>query len=227
MVRHGPEILCEGSPPIVLDIVFVHGLRGDAIDTWSKGTVCWPRDLLKEEIPNVRVITWGYDSTIANLKTFSSQNSIFGHSENLLLDLARQRRRTERALFDPGQKPIIFVGHSLGGLVIKEALIRSAEYLNAHQDDYLGAIYKDTKGVIFMGTPHRGSDKFSLGDVVAKAANVAWRQPNQALLNTLAQDSDVLEHQNKSFDTKSSSMTLVCLYEEIPTAIGMVSFIWT
>lgn len=76
----------------MVDIVFVHGLRGGCVTTWSKGEVCWPRDLLKEEIPDARVITWGYDSKVANLLTYASHESIFGHAERLLADLARLRR---------------------------------------------------------------------------------------------------------------------------------------
>src|SRR6202044_4274369 len=45
-------------------LVFVHGLRGDRIATWSRDQICWPRGLLKDDIPNVRIITWGYDSSV-------------------------------------------------------------------------------------------------------------------------------------------------------------------
>lgn len=73
-------------------LVFVHGLRGDKIDTWSKGSVCWPRDLLVHDIKNARIITWGYDSKVLNAVKAASQESIFSHSENLLGDLARLRK---------------------------------------------------------------------------------------------------------------------------------------
>ena len=85
------NVLSEGSEPHRADIVFVHGLRGDAIKTWSVDDVCWPRDLLPKDIAGARVMSWSYDSSIANLKTFSSQNSIFAHAENLLGDLALRR----------------------------------------------------------------------------------------------------------------------------------------
>jgi hypothetical protein len=94
-------------------VVFVHGLRGDAFDTWTSGTVCWPRELLAKELKNSRIISvsqdfteppkaililkqWGYDSTIANLKNFSSQNSIFSHATNLLGDIAGKRRSDDQ-----------------------------------------------------------------------------------------------------------------------------------
>jgi len=57
---------------------------------------------------------FGYDSSVAHLARATSQNSIFGHAENLLSSLKNERRG------DAGRRPIIFVGHSLGGLVIKQ-----------------------------------------------------------------------------------------------------------
>jgi hypothetical protein len=78
-----------------VDIVFVHGLRGSPLETWSKNGVCWPRDLLKTDIENIpleaRSITWGYDASIVNVFTYTSQESIFGHAETLLGDLSRLR----------------------------------------------------------------------------------------------------------------------------------------
>jgi hypothetical protein len=41
---------------------------------------------------------WGYDSNIAKISEFSSQNSIFGHAENLLSDLAMKGRKSEEVL---------------------------------------------------------------------------------------------------------------------------------
>jgi len=82
---------CEGNDSGT-DLVFVHGLRGSRLKTWSSGDVFWPRDLLKDDVKNARVITWGYDASVANAFTFASKESIFGHADTLLNDLARLRR---------------------------------------------------------------------------------------------------------------------------------------
>lgn len=87
----------------------------------------------------------------------------------------------------------------------------------------LGAIYRSTVGVVFLGTPHRGSDKAGLAQIVQEVAKLALRKPNEKLLKNLERESDVLEHQRKSFASVSEKMSLRCLFEEKPTGIGIVS----
>jgi hypothetical protein len=81
---------CEGNGSGT-DLVFVHGLCGSRLKTWSSGNVFWPRDLLKGDVKRARVITWGYDASVANAFTYASKESIFGHADTLLNDLARLR----------------------------------------------------------------------------------------------------------------------------------------
>jgi protein SERAC1 len=183
-------------------------------------------------------MTWGYDSSVAQTVELSSQNSLFGHAENLLTDLSSKRRGD-----DEYRRPILFIGHSMGGLVIKQvrllevphvgaaintrqALIRSSAMYQNGQDGPRGALSACTSAVIFLGTPHRGSDKESLAGVVARLAHLAYRMPNRQLLETLARDSHILENQRSAFDSVSNKLSIVCFYEEIPTAIGIVSFLF-
>ncbi|KAJ8127228.1 hypothetical protein O1611_g6408 [Lasiodiplodia mahajangana] len=204
---------CEGSTD-GFDLIFVHGLRGSRLKTWTRNDVFWPRDLLKDDLRNVRVITWGYDANIANAFTYASEESLFGHATTLLNDIARLRRGITR--------PIIFICHSLGGLVVKQALITSDSYKAHGRHPSLGEIYNDTVGVIFMGTPHRGSSKETYGEIAAKVAKLSLRRPNDQLLQTLRPDSHLLEKQRDDFTTISNNMAIVCIREELPTAVGLV-----
>lgn len=119
----------------LISILFVHGLRGRRLNTWTKGSRSWPRDILANVVAGksddsktsfllvfqvrTAILTvatqFGYDSSVVQLAAATSQNSVFGHAENLLLDLKNERRTV-----DARKRPLIFVGHSLGGLVIKQ-----------------------------------------------------------------------------------------------------------
>jgi hypothetical protein len=105
-----------------------------------------------------------------------------------------------------------------------QALIKSSEHLKNNRNKAHGSIYSCTAGVVFLGTPHRGSDKAGLAKLVSNVAKVAFRQPNNNLVHSLDEDSDALERQRDSFTSISKDMPLVCLFEELPTGIGLVSF---
>ena len=81
--------------------------------------VFWPGDLLHEECPDSRILLYGYDTKV--MKVFrgaANRGSIYSHSKNLLFDLVRAR---------PVGRPLIFVAHSLGGVVVKEVSPPSSE----------------------------------------------------------------------------------------------------
>lgn len=92
---HKMEVVFPGRSPIKVDIIFVHGLRGDSRNTWTLRNVFWPKDLLSNDLPESRIMSWGYDSSVANQKGSSSQNSIFGHATNLLRDISIERKTSE------------------------------------------------------------------------------------------------------------------------------------
>ena len=57
------------------------------------------------------------------------------------------------------QNPILLIGHSMGGLIIKQLVIYSAKGIHSkydHHKEYYN-IYQRIKGIVFYGTPHRGS----------------------------------------------------------------------
>ena len=87
------NVFYSGKPgeAVAVDIVFVHGLHGDSIKSWSHKRVCWPRDLLKYDLDNVRIMSWAYDARIATWKGPVGQGNVFGNAETLLSDLANER----------------------------------------------------------------------------------------------------------------------------------------
>ena len=83
-------------------------------------------------------------------------------------------------------------------------------------------VVTNQKFQIFFGTPHRGSDKIALAELVSKAAKIAFQNPNDKLIEALSRDSQILEHQRKSFSSISKDLPMVCIAEEKPVSIGLV-----
>ncbi|OTA58834.1 hypothetical protein K449DRAFT_373278, partial [Hypoxylon sp. EC38] len=151
--------------------------------------VYWPRDLLLSDCPNTRILVWGYDSIVTKGFQPANKSNLFSHARDLLYSLERERT--------PGRR-IIFVAHSIGGLLVKEALRRSEQA----EDESLRDIIKSTKGIVFLGTPHRGSSDFaSLGDVMRKVAGTLLRvDSNGNIIRALGVDSPELELSRESFN---------------------------
>ncbi|KAL8741601.1 MAG: hypothetical protein Q9190_005811 [Brigantiaea leucoxantha] len=135
-----------------LDIIFVHGLNptGDlehARKTWTheNGTF-WPETLLPELLPSARILLFAYNSSVLNN---ASNVPVAGHAQSLLNDV-KNRRLKEREI----HRPLIFVAHSLGGLLVKQALIEAK--LN---EPRYGSLKASTYGLVFFATPHAGGNK--------------------------------------------------------------------
>jgi alpha-beta hydrolase superfamily lysophospholipase len=73
----------------------------------------WLRDALPQDVPYTRVITYGYDTSLCGSKSVQGID-----------DLARSMVKKLEAIrqLGPHRKPIVFLAHSLGGIVLKRAL---------------------------------------------------------------------------------------------------------
>lgn len=152
-------------------------------------TVFWPQDLLPKVFPQARITTWGYDVQIERMFSSTSQASILQHALTLLSDLVMLRiRATDKA------KPLIFVAHSLGGIVVKDALSMSQS-----DPTHLNEILPATKGVVFLGTPHHGSNVASMGKIAFEISKVFFQNPNIDILRGLERNSEILERITRSF----------------------------
>ncbi|KAL8387006.1 hypothetical protein RB595_010228 [Gaeumannomyces hyphopodioides] len=130
-----------------VDLVLVHGLNGDPIQTWSsqEGVSGWPQRLLPETQPQTRVLSFGYNADIYR------SNSAAGIRDNAraLLSQLRALRYGPQAT----KRPIVFLAHCLGGLIVKQAMA----FANSEPEHK--EVGSATKTIIFLGTPHFGGDK--------------------------------------------------------------------
>jgi hypothetical protein len=108
-------------------------------------------------------------------------------------------------------RPIIFICHSLGGIVCKQALVI------AHEDNVTyGGVLQSVKGVIFLGTPHRGSSVATLGGVVGTIVNLpglATKTVRTDLLDYLRPESRHLQDLAISVRNRLADLTVVSFYE--------------
>ncbi|KAL8785638.1 MAG: hypothetical protein Q9195_008558 [Heterodermia aff. obscurata] len=162
-----------------------HGISStDAGNTTvGNSSVFWPQDLLRVAIPDVRIYTWGYDADIKGLST-SSQNTIHQHARNLLSDLVDLRAESKDL-----QKPLIFVVHSLGGIIVKAAINLSRSTEGTKEKEIAPA----TAGICFLGTPHRGSLSATIGKILFQITKAAGKSPNTKILEGLERNSETLD----------------------------------
>ena len=178
--RHSPALVQD----VVANIFFVHGLTGSADSTWTthKDDLHWPSQSLCQDITDVRISTFGYDANVVALWNPVSQIRIGNHAENLLGSLVRLRERTNTEAIK-----IIFVAHSLGGLVVESALGVSRESTEPH----LQQLEACTAGICVLGTPHLGFDLAQWGRLGALLA-ATFRRANTDIIKVLSPGSEML-----------------------------------
>jgi hypothetical protein len=128
-----------------VDVLFVHGLGGDAKETWRHPTAptAWPQWVAEDR----RVCVWS-----VSLPSHASA----WHGASLPIPDLCQHLLARLVIAGFGQRPIVWIGHSLGGIVIKELLVRAAQRSGLDARDARGLV-ASTAAVVFLGTPHQGS----------------------------------------------------------------------
>lgn len=157
--------------------------------TENSNVTFWLQDLLPSVLPSARVFTWGYDANVSQFVSPTSNLSISQQAETFLSDLANVR-----TTYWTRSTKIIFVAHSLGGIVVKKALCSSAT-----SKTQLGEILRQTAGVCFLGTPHRGARIASWGKLALDMSKVFLRQPNTDLMHALKENSEMLQYISQEF----------------------------
>ena len=216
----GIKVWYEPPSPNV-DVCFVHGLTGNRDSTWTASgqQEAWPKNFLPGKLVQARLMTWGYDAYILRLST-ASQNTLLDHATNLLRDLTDQRFAD-----DASSRPLIFVAHSLGGLVCKRALLLSRTNALPHFRN----LFDCTTGILFMGTPHTGSWLAKWAKIPVKAFGV-FKSLNTSLLEVLKTDNQLLEDLQRDFlnmvlgvGGASGQLKVSCFFEELDTfAVGKI-----
>lgn len=78
----------------------------------------WVRDTLPAHLPNVRAIVYGYDTKLVKSRSFQTIWDIAGTLRDRLLPLAYSTATS---------RPLVFLAHSLGGIILKKTLVLLAD----------------------------------------------------------------------------------------------------
>lgn len=160
----------------------------------------WIRDKLPLSLPNVRPILYGYNTALIKSHSFQS---IFD------LALALYHHLRANGWMSPTCKPLSFLAHSLGGIVLKQVFL-----LIANRIDRDGPARQIIKGAVFFGVPNFGMKQSPLAAVVEG-------QPNVELIAKLEVNSTYLRQLDDQFSGISylQNCSLYWAYEteESPT----------
>ena len=138
----------------------------------------------------------------------------------MIANLVRKRERTGTET-----RKILFVAHSLGGLVTECAL----EYSKTARESHLHQIERCTVGVVFLGVPHCGADLESWASFGGKLISIV-RQTNTDILKVLNPGSEMLRMVENRFHRilelrkdEKYEIAITCFYEEVAVVgVGVV-----
>ena len=142
------KLITEPNDQVKKHVIFVHGLDGNSSDTWQSSSPIsefWPRWLNDK---SKQISIWAIDYSADKTRWFGGEAMHLTDRGLNLLHLLLLEPRLQ-------QGELIFVGHSLGGLVIKQ-LLRNAvseAHVNINASDFI----KRSRRVAFLATPHSGA----------------------------------------------------------------------
>ncbi|XP_064196588.1 protein SERAC1 isoform X2 [Anguilla rostrata] len=211
---------CRTSQPIKADVLFVHGLLGAAFKTWRQQdlteeekaagtrddyTECWPKSWLAADCPHLRILSVEYDTHLSDWRAKcpveNQRKSLAYRSRELLSKLKTA---------GVGDKPVIWVAHSMGGLLVKKML------LDAVNDPEMQPLLKNTKGIMFYSVPHNGTF------MAEYSVNVRYLLFPSIEVKELSRDSPALRELNENFlnMAQDRDIKILSFTETRPTNVG-------
>ncbi|KAI4124107.1 MAG: hypothetical protein LQ338_004979 [Usnochroma carphineum] len=203
----------EGVP--TADIILVHGLGGTSQKTWSRNRdaqLFWPREWLPSEpgFGQARILSFGYNAHFASSGRENIMN-IADFAKDLLFGMKYGLDQNSEEL-EIGKVPIIFVVHSMGGLVVKKAFI-----LGQNDTQYRQTIVS-TCAILFLSTPHRGTN---LAELLNRILTVSvFNHSAKQYIAELKQNSPALQDINEQFRNIAPRMQIFSFFETHQTAVG-------
>ena len=196
-------------------VVAVHGLEENLIEAWTdpETKILWLRDLLPQDVKYARILTFGYNAHATSFYGNGSADRIQQHAQTLIADL-----QADRSLEGCSARPIVFLCHGLGGILVKKAIAYSSTRTSKNVE-HLYSIFVSTYAIFFFGTPHHGADKsnwLATSNSRLLLAKARSKKESQ-LLSVIGKDCETLENITEQFTHLMKQFHIFFLWEELET----------
>lgn len=147
-------------------------------------------------------MSYGYNSTTAFSKSITN---IEDQATTLLGTLTSKRR-----LPSEKDRPLIFIAHSLGGIIVKKALIIAHE-----RHSIYGPILDSARALVFFGVPHRGADVAYWSTFAASVSKTLQLGlgTNRSFVKALQKNSPSFAAISNSFIERAALLKIRTFYE--------------
>ncbi|KAL6876089.1 hypothetical protein HDV57DRAFT_510485 [Trichoderma longibrachiatum] len=167
----------------------------------------WVREGIRREASRARILLYEHP----RVREGTTLNSL----AVALLEELRELRAAEGR----GARPLLFIAHSIGGLVVKMALVK------ARTDPRYSDILHECYGVAFFGTPHQGSSYFAmqaLAGSIQQLLQLSVPLP-ASLTDQLRMGNSLLLHVDEDFKLVSDDLRVWTLFETIDSRLSASS----
>lgn len=194
-------------------IVAIHGIYEDAESTWkhTATSTVWLRDLLDYESLRVRVLIYSYEVNNQKAQHSDSVQEILPYAQTLLQHLFETRESSNTS-----RRPLIFVCHGVGGLILKRAILLSHQ-ASSDAIDGLRSVYVSTSSILYLATPHLGIDPETQKRIDKKTKG---QSVNNAFVRSLESRSVAIQSLNCDFMSIQERFQSSLFWEELKTTLG-------
>ncbi|KAK1775315.1 hypothetical protein QBC45DRAFT_335593, partial [Copromyces sp. CBS 386.78] len=198
-----------------IDIVLVPGLGAHPEKSWEsendKNRFNWATDKdggIIKDFPKARILLYMYESAWAG--DYKVKQLMDNIAHFLVQGLNTLRKNCKK-------RPIVFIGHSMGGLVIAKAVALADTYREKYP-----FMFEAISAAIFFGTPFKGADIASAAVMFSRLAEkTGFGAVASKLLEDLTPGNSYLKSIREEFATLITKLThkiyVLCFYEERPT----------
>ena len=169
----------------------------------------WLRDLLPGSVPfsKSRIMTFGYNSTLVNR---NSNDRIQDWADELLKQVGYVRTTIEEQ-----SRPMVFVCHSLGGLVGRQAMVR----LSINSKKFEGLTLRQC-GLLFLSTPHSGTTQADWNDFLLSVSELMIGVRSLEIVGQLQSFNPASVDNADAFSAMERAPPMYCLVEGEKTKVA-------